>query len=110
VTIDGCNIAALEDGGTEIAVIKASCLPDVHYDVIGTMKLRGIVGSPVLANVIKMPIRLTCDEDCPLSVICAVCNEANEDLMLPSNVAERLYEMHHHKLLNNDCQSDQNET
>jgi hypothetical protein len=107
VTVDGCNISALEDGGTEIAVIKASCLPDVHHDVIGTVKLRGIVGSPVLANVIKMPIRLTCDEDCSLSVICAVCNEANEDLILPSNVIERLYDMHNHRLLNNDCHSDQ---
>jgi hypothetical protein len=37
------------------------------------------VGSPALANVIKMPIGLTCDEDCSLCVICAVCNEANEE-------------------------------
>jgi hypothetical protein len=95
--IDG-KMSALEDGGTEIAVIKASCLPIHHYDVVGTVKLRGIVGVPVTADVEKLHVSLADDVDNSLTVICAVCEEANEDLILPSNVVERLYKMLHDKM------------
>jgi transposase InsO family protein len=99
----GHNIYALEDGGTEIAVIKASCLPERSYDAIGTVKLRGIVGLPVVANVIKLPITLTDSVDCSLTIICAVCEEANEDLILPSNVVDRLFALKHQRLLTDDA-------
>jgi hypothetical protein len=109
--IDG-KMYALEDGGTEIAVIKASCLPINHYDVVGTVKLRGIVGVPVTANVVKLRISLADDVDNSLTVICAVCDEANEDLILPSNVVERLYKLLHDKmkddLIDNRCSDECN--
>jgi hypothetical protein len=88
----------------EIAVIKSSCLPDNHYDVIGTVKLCGIVGLPVAAIVIKLPIKMSEDSNQPLSMICAACEDTNEDLLLPSNVVERLFAMQHHVLLYNDLQ------
>ena len=100
VKVEGIDhkMSALEDGGTEIAVIKASCLPAAHYDVVGTVKLRGIVGVPVTANVVKLRVSLADDVDNSLTVICAACEEANEDLILPSNVVERLFKMLHEKV------------
>jgi hypothetical protein len=103
----GRNISALEDGGmcTEIAVIKASCLPERFHHAIGTVKLRGIVGLPVVANAIRLPITLTNSADCSLSINCAVCEEANEDLILPSNVVDRLFALKHQRLLADDAKS-----
>ena len=68
------------------------------YDVVGTVKLRDIVGVPVTANVAKLRASLADDVDNSLTVICAACEEANEDLILPSNVVERLFKMLHEKV------------
>jgi hypothetical protein len=87
------NNSALEDGGTEIAVIKASRLPGNSYEGAGTVKVRGFVGLPLISDVVKLPIRLTDTDDCSLSILCTVCKDANEDLILPSNAVERLIVM-----------------
>jgi hypothetical protein len=53
----------------------------------------------VEANLINLPVQLENDETCCLSVICAVCEDANEDLILLSNVVEHLVASKHQKLV-----------
>ena len=52
------NILALDDGGTEIAVLTANVLnnSDGDYPIVGTVRLRGIVGLPVGANLINLQV------------------------------------------------------
>lgn len=100
VNVEGIDhkMSALEDGSTEIAVIKASCLPVAHYDVVGTVKLRSIVGMPGTANVVKLRVSLADDVDNSPTVIYAACDKVNEDLILPSSIEERLHKMLHDKV------------
>jgi hypothetical protein len=102
------TIAALDDGGSEIAVLKSDVLDscDVDYVSVGSVRLRGIVGSPVEANLIKLQVQLDTDGDYCLSVICAVCRNANEDLILPSSVVEQLFALQHQKMCRDDVECD----
>jgi hypothetical protein len=55
-----CTIAALNDGGREIAVLRSDILDSCNFDYVsvGSIRSRGIVGSPVDASLIKLQIQL----------------------------------------------------
>ena len=58
---------------------------DLELPVIGIIKLRGIVGSPVSADLVKLNVTLADsrqDGDEYVSITCAVCSVANDDLVL----------------------------
>jgi len=60
---------------------------------LGTVRLRGIVGNPVSAHLVKLHISLAdCDSGVSSSmpVVCAVCPGLNEDLILTSAVVSQL--------------------
>jgi len=101
-------ISALDDGGTEIAVLRSGILDlcGVDYVSVGSTRLRGIVGSPVDANLVKLQVQQDTDEGCCLSVICAVCKDANEDLILPSSVVDQLFTLQYQNMSRDDVQCD----
>jgi len=77
-------MSGLCDTRAEISVIRTSMLNDWELPVIGKFKLRGIVGSPVSADLVKLNVTLAeskQDGDEYVSIICAVCSEANDDLV-----------------------------
>ena len=86
-------IKAIEDSGSELCVVKASLVESVSLPKVGTVRLRGIVGAPVSADLVKLHISLVNDSaSCNTSVpvICAVCPELNEDLILTPVLVKQL--------------------
>ena len=86
-------MSALCDSGAEICVIKADRVRGFNLSQVMNIKLRGIVGSPVSAEVVKLFI--SCNEgngspDDFISIMCAVCAEANDDLILTADVVASL--------------------
>jgi hypothetical protein len=67
---------------------------------VGSVKLRGVVGQPVDADLIQLPVRMVGGEGW-LSVLCALCEEVNEDMILPSSVVDRLHDMRNSTNVNN---------
>ena len=88
-------VSGMNDGGAEISVIRTDMLDKLDVPHIGRVKLRGIVGSPVEADLVKLNVALSnCDDKCSeyIPVLCAVCPEANDNLVLASNVVDSLFE------------------
>ena len=56
------------------------------------MKLRGIFGSPIQADLIRLHLKLTDRTGHFVSVLCAVCDNLYEDLILTVDVVNRLHE------------------
>jgi len=60
-------ISALDDGGTEIAVLRSDILDlglyGVDYVSVGSTRLRGIVGSPVDSNYLNFRLSWTLMKD-----------------------------------------------
>ena len=73
-------------------MIRTNVLDKLDVVHIGKVKLRGIVGSPVGAALVKVNIALlnSTDDSDYISVLCAACSEANDDLVLTNNVVDSL--------------------
>jgi len=85
-------LSALNDSGAQISVIRSDVLGNLHVPYFGKVKLRGIVGSPVSADLVKLDVALSNNEnDKYITVLCAVCFEANDDLVLASDVVDSLF-------------------
>jgi hypothetical protein len=92
------RVYALEDSGSQIAVINKRLIGSLRdVDAIGSIKIRGIVGEAVKCELIRLHICLL-DADPPdgefarrsMVVTCAVLENANDSLLLPSEVIDRL--------------------
>ena len=58
-TVDTVSqIRALDDSGTELCVINSSLVESVVLPKLGSVRLRGIVGGPVYADLVKVHISL----------------------------------------------------
>ena len=71
---------------------------DLQLPTVGQIKLRGVVGSPVSADLVRLSVSLSdenCDNDC-ITILCAVCSEANDDLILTSKVVDSLFNRQAH--------------
>ena len=89
-------VSGLCDTGAEISVIRTNMLNDWELPIIGKIKLRGIVGSPVSADLVILNVTLADskqDGDEYVSIICAVCSDANDDLVLTGQVVDDLFKL-----------------
>ena len=80
-------IRSLEDSGTELCVINPNLLESVVLPKLGTVRLHGIVGDPVSADLVKLHISLVESNNGvshSIPIVCAVCPGLNKDLILTS--------------------------
>jgi len=81
----------LQDSGAQISVIHTDAVSGFNLRRIGTINLRGIIGSPVTADLFRLNVALAnshSDDNKYMSVLCVVCFEANDDLILTSSVVD----------------------
>ena len=84
------QVRALCDSGAGISVIHQDLVKIMNTTRVGSVRLRGIVGSPVQADLVKLRVRVKRGSDNFVSVLCAVCEGVNEDLILTNDVFNRL--------------------
>ena len=89
---------ALCDSGSEICVINKSVLDDHPYNACGKIRLRGIVGTPVEADLVNFTISLTDDDDCRISTLCAVSDQVNEPIILTREIVDELFHQSNHAI------------
>jgi len=86
-------VRALEDSGSELCVVKSSLVESVVLPKAGTGCLRGIVGAPVMADLVNLHISLVNDSTgctTSLPVTCAICPNMNEDMILTTAFVKQL--------------------
>jgi hypothetical protein len=95
-------LRAVVDSGAEVSVINSKWLEGLEHRSTGKIRLRGIVGKPVEADLINLRIKLADCADSQLSFMCASCDELNEDLILTIDIVDKLYEQLNCNLLSVD--------
>jgi len=60
-----CSVKCLEDSGAQIGIIRSDVLSNVNVKHVGTVKLRGIFGSPVDADLIQLHVKTIDNCDTP---------------------------------------------
>jgi hypothetical protein len=83
-------ITALEDSGTELCVVKSAIVESVKLPHVGIVRLRGIIGDPVEANLVKLHISLASNSQLSIPIVCAVCPDLNENMILTVPVVKQL--------------------
>ena len=94
VQIDGLStsIKALHDSGAMISVIHPRIIQDIssHIPRAGKIKLRGLFGEPVNADLVTVFIKLPNSSTEAISVVMAMTPEVNNDLILTDPVVRAL--------------------
>jgi hypothetical protein len=86
-------VKSLEDSGAQLCVVRSDIIKGLDVERVGTVKLRGIFGAPVQADLIRMQLKLANrpkEETSYVSVICAVCDGIYEELILNVDAVNRL--------------------
>lgn len=91
-SISKCTVSALVDSGAEISLVNSAIVKDWNVDKVGSINLRGIVGNPIEADVIRVYIKLGYDDDISryISVLMAVSPLVNDSLILNTEVINKL--------------------
>ena len=84
------QVRALCDSGAGISVIRPDLVKIMNTTRVGLMRLCGIVGPPVQTDLVKLHVRVKHGSDNFVSVLCAVCEGVNDDLILTNDVVDRL--------------------
>jgi hypothetical protein len=90
------------DSGAQLSVARADAVSQLNLHAIAQVRIRGIVGDPVEAQVVMIDMRLaTCSDQCePVSVHCALSDNLNDQLILASHVVNQLT---HHSCCRDVC-------
>jgi hypothetical protein len=91
--------SALIDTGSEICVVHKRLVGSYEYPVCGQVKLRGIVGSPVIADLTHLTLQLADDPLCNVKALCAVSDMVNEDFIVTRDVVQQLHHQFNCRLL-----------
>ena len=86
-------IRSLEDSGTELCVINPNLLESVVLPKLGNVRLRGIVGDSVSADLVKLHISLVESNNGvshSIPIVCAICPGLIQDLILTSVLVSQL--------------------
>ena len=92
ISIDGVSnsLPGLSDTGAMISICHSDIVRELNPIPIGNVMLRGILGEPVMAKLINLSIKLADSDVDYIPIIFAVCDDVNENLIIASNVMERL--------------------
>jgi len=110
--LPGVIISALADSGSEINVARSDVLSGVALTSVGVVQLRGILGAPVTAKLVRLHVQLADElsgEYDYLPIICAVCDDVNEEFILTSHVVDQLRDMYNRKLISTNIDHDVND-
>jgi len=94
------SVSALEDSGSQIAVANKNLIDQLDdVNVIGSVKIRGVIGDAVNCELVRLQVCLLSNveqstAECnarSIAVTCAVSEAANDQLLLPVDIIERLH-------------------
>ena len=105
------SVSALEDSGSQIAVANKQLIDKLDdIDVIGSVKIRGVIGDGINCALVRMHVCLwSAENDCKqrsIPITCAVSEAANDMPLLPAEVVERSNAL---RLSDNDRNGDDND-
>ena len=97
------TVMGLEDSGSMICLINAHLIQPLNLKPVGSAQVRGVIGDAVSAPLVYVKMKLVssnmlvnmCDnevdeDDKFISVLCAVCADLNDQLILSMSVVARL--------------------
>jgi hypothetical protein len=85
------SVAGIYDTACEVSCVKLSVLNGLSsIERVGKVKLRGIIGEALEADVVRLYVNL---ENCVdrIAFVCAVSDAINDDLILASDVVDKLW-------------------
>jgi hypothetical protein len=88
--VPGKVIRALNDSGSQLTIVKTTVLEGHAFPACGSVKIRGLLGAPVAADLTYLTIALADCTNCSLRLLCAVSDDVYEDLIIPAAVVTRL--------------------
>ena len=87
-------ISALEDSGSEITVIRSSLVKSLNLPTVGKVNLRGIVGNSFPVPLVELHLSMCSNANNrtfdSMPVLCAVCEQLNEELIVPTSLVDKL--------------------
>jgi hypothetical protein len=94
---DGHSVVEIDglcDSGAQMCVVRRDAIGDLDLSPVGKVRIRGILGPAVEAQVVKVNMRLArCSDACANTpVTCAVAQEVNDRFVLSTEVINRLIE------------------
>jgi len=91
VDVDGLSdtVIALNDSGCQLCAVRADIVRSLDLPVFGQVKLKGISGHLVPADVVKIRLSLTTGKRF-VNITCAVVEKLNYALILGSDIVDRL--------------------
>lgn len=97
VQIEGIvgNYDALVDSGAEISIVRSDVVENLSLNYIGKVLIRGLFGPGVTCNVSMIRFRLLegdeVDNHDYIDILCAICDSANDQLLLSSDSLSKLW-------------------
>jgi len=99
ISIDGIAqpVKGLHDSGAQISVIRPDLIKDIlpHLPREGTVKLKGLIGDPIDADLISLSVKLFASNDNGTFVIMAMSDKVNNGLILTDPVVQSLIKLSH---------------
>jgi len=101
VKLEGLNksLPALKDSGAQISLIRQDLIKDLDVPTLGVISVRGVVGSPVRANLVTTGIKPQPNDGFEniapyVPIIFAACEMTTDlDIILSSSVVEQLNDL-----------------
>jgi hypothetical protein len=101
-------IRSLNDSGSQLTIVNKKVLDGYQYPVCGVVKVRGLFGSPVDAELSHITLAMSDDTRCAVRVMCAVSDLIHEELIVPADVVDSLNDRYNQYLsteVRSDCAS-----
>jgi len=91
VKIDGLPgvVHGLNDSGAQLCVVRAEVIQSLNLPKLGEAKLRGLACEVIPVDLVSLKIRMS-QGNTYCNVTCAVCEDLNNDLILGSDIVDKL--------------------
>ena len=102
------SIAGTIDSGAQICLCNRSLINSLDLPIVGSVKIKGIIGNAIDADLICLHIRLSNADDAAfIPIYCAVSNDVNDTFLITADAIRRLSQSSHESLTcRDDSQSD----
>ena len=97
--VDRC----LNDSGSQIAIIRRNILDTFPFKRIGQIHIRGLVGDSIQAELTYLNISLPENPNFSLRIAFAVCDDINEEMIIPSCILQELNDAYNEYFVSSHC-------